>query len=382
MTGLTFKIGLQGFDGIGGAFFLKCGELKSEMQEIFPMMHFCCETNFVSDKRGEEWKSLQEQIQENSMGAEFVQVSALNKGSGVSRYRRFGTDLEIAQGYCDPGNPDDDLDLGWMSKKKPGPCLVSTLWSETQDPMMVKHEQSGAVRPISADEADRLMGYDAGISCGFGEVDISEDERLKRIGGDVCLRHYIAVLDGLDVQESVPRQVMAAEILEADPVKLEKFVRACDDSELSAWVKKMRGDFEKPKFGLNVDDDALTYKCDKMFVVQEDMADAVLAKMGSKCKKNQFEELKFTTNEDWENPMFFQMKEGRIDPLTGKQDCRILCACVYLNDKNKPENWMKGFSPTVDAFLSEFREEEDHFAKVDDYDAFECVEVKEDSLKY
>ena len=146
------------------------------------------------------------------------------------------------------------------------------------------------------------MGYDAGISCGFGGVDISEDERLKRIGGTVCLRHFVAVLDDTEVQEGVPRQVMAAELLEVDPVKPEKFVRGCDDSELRAWIRKMRGSFEKPKFGLNVDDDALTYECDKRFVVQEDMADVVL---GSKCKKNQFEELKYTTTEDWENPMFF-----------------------------------------------------------------------------
>jgi hypothetical protein len=154
------------------------------------------------------------------------------------------------------------------------------------------------------------------------------------------------------------------------------------DVEHEEWVIKMKGDMVPPKFKLNVDPGALRYKCNKMFEVPEGMCDAVLAKMASKCEKRQFEKLEATTNEDWESPMFHQPKEGRIDPSTGAQDCRILCACVYLNDKNKPEDWMKEFSPTLDGFLREFMQRDKYFAKVDDWDAFEIVKVDDASKKY
>ena len=370
-----------GMEGVGGDFFMQCGEVKYWVEECNPLMFFVAETNQVSGKRGAEWKEQQEQAQCNAMDADFEEISALEIGLGVSRYRRFATNIPRVQiNYIEPGDPDDCLDLGWVSKKKPGGCIVAT--RNTRDPMMVRHEQTYEERFATANEADRLMGYDAGLSCAFGEVELTQDERLTLIGKAVCLRHYVVVLSGLDIVDPLPSLVFKAEILEADPWKLQLFLFDKTDVELEEWVIKMKGDMVPPKFKLNVDPDALRYKCNTMFEVPEGMCDAVLAKMASKCKKKQFEKLEATTNEDWESPMFHQLKEGRIDPLTGAQDCRILCACVYLNDKNKPEDWMKEFSPTVDGFLREFMQRDKYFAKVDDWDAFEIVKVDDASKKY
>ena len=47
------------------------------------------------------------------------------------------------------------------------------------------------------------------------------------------------------------------------------------------------------------------------------MADAVLAKMKSNEKLGHFQRTMKTEAEMWEHPMFFSLKEGRIDPRTG-----------------------------------------------------------------
>ena len=112
------------------------------------------------------------------------------------------------------------------------------------------------------------------------------------------------------------------------------------------------------------------------------MADAVLAKMQSKENLGHFQRLMKTEAEEWEHPMFFSLKEGRTDPRTGAQDCRILCACVYLNAHNKPPGWMLEFSPTVNGFLGEFSAEDVEFANVDDWDAFETVKCAEKAQRY
>ena len=121
--------------------------------------------------------------------------------------------------------------------------------------------------------------------------------------------------------------------------------------------------------------------CAKMFDVPEGIADAVLAKMASKCAKGHFMRAGESRQGDWDSPMFHQPKEGRIQE-SGDMDVRILCACVHLNEHNKPHNWMKEFSPTVEGFLAEFLEEDVEFAKVDDYDAFENVKVEEGSQRF
>ena len=371
-----------GMDSVEGELFLQCGDVKMILEEENPRMFFVCETNQVSDRRGAMWKEQQEQAQRNAMDADFEGISALEIGLGLSRYRRFASNIPRAQiNYIEPRDPDDCLDLGWVAKKKPGGRLVGA-GVHTQDPMVVRHEQIYAERFNTPDEADRLLGYDAGFSDGFGAVNLTIDERLTLIGKAVCLRHYVVMLSGIAVVEEVPRMMFAAEILESDPWKLQLFLFANSDAELEEWVINIQRDFEKPKFKLNVEPNALAYKCNKMFEVPEGVCDAVEAKTESTCKKKHFVRLRDSGNEDWESLVFHQMKEGRVDPLTGAPDCRILCACVYLNDKNKPEDWMKEFSPTVDGFLREFMEEDGFFAKNDDYDAFENVEVKEESKKY
>ena len=52
------------------------------------------------------------------------------------------------------GNPDDNLEIGMMSVKRPVPCVVAAGWN-TGQPMMVQCEQLGTERPVCADEADR-----------------------------------------------------------------------------------------------------------------------------------------------------------------------------------------------------------------------------------
>ena len=87
----------------------------------------------------------------------------------MSRFRRFGANSDmLSYQFTEPGDPDDSLDLWWTSEKKPAPCLVAT--ENTRQPMYVRHVQPGVRRMNNADEADRLMGYDAedgsGISNG------------------------------------------------------------------------------------------------------------------------------------------------------------------------------------------------------------------------
>ena len=64
-----------------------------------------------------------------------------------------------------------------------------------------------------------------------------------------------------------------------------------------------------------------------------------------------------TNQRGWDSPMFHQPKEGRIQE-SGDMGVKILCACVHLNEHNKPHNWMKELLPTVEGFLAESLEEE------------------------
>ena len=80
--------------------------------------------------------------------------------------------------------------------------------------------------------------------------------------------------------------------------------------------------------------------------------------------------------------MFFSLKEGRTDPRIGAQDCRILCACVYLNAHSKPPGWMREFSSTVNGLWGEFSAEDVEFANVDDWDSFETVKCAERAQRY
>ena len=267
---------------------------------------------------------------------------------------------------------------------KPGPCLVAT--KDTKQLMWVKHEQTKERRTVSADEGDRLMGYDTGISNGFKAVDITEDERLQLIGKMICFPHYRVMFEKINVLKKEVVMVMSGQGLagqEPDPDKLREFVAGLiTEGRLAEWIKSQRGNYEPLEFELDVDPAARDYKTDRIFDVPEGMAEAVLAKMSSKEKRNQFERVYTTTAEDWEHPMFFSPKEGRIDPRTGAADCRVLCACVYLNANNRQPKWMLEFSPTVVGFLGEFSADDVEFANVDDWDAFEIVNCKEDSQRY
>ena len=151
------------------------------------------------------------------MDADFEEISALEIGLGVCKYRRFATNIpRVPINYIEPGDPDDCLDLGWMSKKKSRGCIVAT--RNTRDPMMVRHEQTYEERFATVNEADRFMGYDAGLSCAFGEVELTQDERLTLIGKAVCLRHCVVMLSGLEIVDPVPSLVSAVKAWRLDNV--------------------------------------------------------------------------------------------------------------------------------------------------------------------
>ena len=373
-----------GFDSVGGALFLRCAELKDELLEMNKDMKFWLETNCVSYVKGDQWAEDQMIQQENVMSVNLKCVSALSIGLGVSRFRRFGSNSPMNYEYIGPGDPDDSLQLWWISETKPGPCLVAT--KDTKQRMWVKHEQTKERRVVLADEGDRLMGYDTGFSCGFKTVDITEDERLRLIGKMICFQHYMVMFGQIDVRRTETVCVMSGQGLagqEPDPDKLREFVSGLiKEGRLAEWIKVQRGNYEPLEFELDVDPTARDYKTDRIFDVPEGMADAVLAKMKSKEERNQFERVHQTSAEDWEHPMFFSPKPGRIDRRTGANDCRVLCACVYLNAHNEQPRWMLEFSPTVAGFLGEFSEHDVEFANVDDWDAFEIVNCKEDSQRY
>ena len=101
----------------GGKLFVKCAELKDELLAMNPAMKSRCETNCVSDQKGEQWKEDEEIQQETVMGVHFQLVSALSIGSSVSRFRRFGSNSEMKYDFTEPGDPDDSLDLWWTSEK-------------------------------------------------------------------------------------------------------------------------------------------------------------------------------------------------------------------------------------------------------------------------
>ena len=94
-----------------------------------------------------------------------------------------------------------------------------------------------------------------------------------------------------------------------------------------------------------------------------------------------------TKNADWEHPIFFSMKDTtdkviekkvpRIDPETGKQTLRFLCACLYLNTHNKVDGFMLEHSTTIEGFVKEFSQEDVEFANVDDDDALSLLEQKQ-----
>ena len=60
----------------------------------------------------------------------------------------------------------------------------------TRQPMYVRHVQTCVRRMNNADEAVRLMGYDAedgsSISTGCGEVSLTEEEKKRLIGKAIC----------------------------------------------------------------------------------------------------------------------------------------------------------------------------------------------------
>ena len=358
--------------------------MKDDLLEENSEMLFWCETNCVSDKRGEEWSRDQELQQEAIMGVEAIMISALSLGAGASRFRRFFSNSELSYDFVEAANPDDSMDLWWTTVLKPAPCQVAT--EHTKRQTWLRNEQTGELRLILADERDRLMGYHAGISNGCKEVDLTEVERLMLTGKMICFQHYRMMFSKIDVGRKETVIVMSGRGMEGqepDPEKLREFVRGLiKDHRLGEWIKMQRGDYDPVTFKLEVDPTAANYKTDRVFDVPVDMCPAVKAKMGSMEVLNQFVRVHTTTAEDWEHPMFFSMKEGRVDPRTGAPDCRILCACVYLNAHNMPAKWMLEFSPTVDGFLSKFSKDDTEFANVDDWDAFHNVKCDESSQRY
>ena len=75
-------------------------------------------------------------------------------------------------------------------------------------------------------------------------------------------------------------------------------------------------------------------------------------------------------------------KVPRIDPGTGKQTVRFLCARLYLNAHNKVGDFMLEHSPTIEGFIKEFSQDDVEFANVDDDDAFELVGAESETAKY
>ena len=55
---------------------------------------------------------------------------------------------------------------------------------------------------------------------------------------------------------------------------------------------------------------------------------------------------------------------------------------MNANNRQPKWPWMLEFSPTVASFLGEFSADDVEFANVDDWDAFEIVNCKEDSQRY
>ena len=265
------------------------------------------------------------------MGVEAQLISALDVGSGVSRFRRFCSSV----GWMDyerigAGNSDDNLEIGMMSMKRPAPCWVAARWNIRQ-PMVVQCEQMGTERPVCADEADREFGYTAGISCGYGKVKLVELEKLDLFGKAVCFYHYRARFDHIEVtpkeqKQSVVMQMGGVDFMDVNGCDPETCCALEGDliekGRLKEWILFTKGGGERPNLYLYVDPEVADYKTDRFFDVPEAHADAVIEKMQANHKKRNWEILDSTKNTDWEHPIFFSMKDTTAK-VTGKKVPRI-----------------------------------------------------------
>ena len=65
---------------------------------------------------------------------------------------------------------------------------------------------------MCADEADREFGYAAGISCGYGEVKLTELERLDLIDKALSFHHYRVLVDHTEVKPKEQKQSVVVQM--------------------------------------------------------------------------------------------------------------------------------------------------------------------------
>jgi hypothetical protein len=379
---------LLGFESERALDFQASAVLLHQCLMRFPEMRFLFETNEVSDKKGEVWKKEQMQIQEDCVHCEFRKVQGADFGSFMSRPRRVASKVPWSEeekiGY---GDPDHCLQEGWRAVKKPTNCLLASQATTDYPVLVCRNTDVMDQRGVFPDEADRLMGYETGYTDGFGKVAVSDEDRLRFAGDGLVMAIYWAVFRDVDFgggeKPMNPVNVFTTCVEEITPEQIDLMVMNMTDGELDDWVLGRRGCWDPPEHEIMVPDDSFVYKTRTPFPIPPKTEAPFLAKMKYLCSVGQFEEITGTEDpEQWESPVFGQLKPGKINPDTRLTDVRILCAVVVLNDRAVLDPTLKEYCPNKEQFLGGLEEDDEYFGFVDDRDAFQNAAVKKKSWKY
>ena len=158
--------------------------------------------------------------QEDLAGGEFVYLCASKVGSGATRGRRYcvrGADVREVE-EVRHANPDWMLEEGWVCEERPVPCLVAQ-GGLTRAPVWVRGVATGSHKRLaSSDERDRFNpGLPAGVSNGFGVVDVAVPERDRANGNAFSADSVWAIVRMWRVDVRVPVVMLAEDLSTLSP---------------------------------------------------------------------------------------------------------------------------------------------------------------------
>ena len=367
--------------------FIASCEVVRWMREHQPDVIWTVETTAVSDKRGEVWKADQEMEQMYHIEGEFGEWQAADFGERHRRLRRLATNAEIMEKATGPSNPDDVLQVGFSAEFAPTPCVCAS--RDTVSPVMVMtRARPKLVRMVSINELERMFQLGTGATCAFGKVQMTLESRHRLVGNSVCSTHYRLVTACVPLPVLMSKKVMTMTVNEVHPqafdLMLENIPEVDErDSAMIQFVLDRADGWRPPDMDFSCK--GPSYHCPNAFPVDAKHEEAIMAKVQQFCKRKQFyieAQDDFDPDCDY-SPCFFKMKgPDRIDPETGFEETRLLCAMMVVNAKTELPAWLKEFSPNPEKYRSEFSEEDKCYTYIDERDAFQAVKASKNAQKH